>query len=245
MGRKHRREFSKAERTFFGGSSVATMKSALWSPLNTEPWCTVFCRLFDMAPHLGTFLILMKVSEKFKKMCLPWPRIWAGPCYRMPRYYIHETIRLFLVLVVFYQVWFQFWYAIGLVLVLGYGYKEHRVKRGDAGGNDSTRNQDEGDEAGGSGGDQDTNDNNAGALRRRFPTVNNNNTNNENDDDDVTAVKTTINPAMAMANLIRNANDVSMPPPSSALSPFARRPQIPCHISSAPNLRTDDFSDAE
>merc|ERR1712142_1122667 len=129
MGRKHRREFSKAERTFFGGSSVATMKSALWSPLNTEPWCTVFCRLFDMAPHLGTFLILMKVSEKFKKMCLPWPRIWAGPCYRMPRYYIHETIRLFLVLVVFYQVWFQFWYAIGLVLVLGYGYKEHRVKR--------------------------------------------------------------------------------------------------------------------
>jgi len=236
-----------------------------------------------MAPHLGTFLILMKVSEKFKKMCLPWPRIWAGPCYRMPRYYIHETIRLFLVLVVFYQVWFQFWYAIGLVLVLGYGYKEHRVKRniipatmlvmgvmfyvvcwcglfgrkqdgshaaaerGDAGGNESTRNQDEGDEAGGSGGDQDTNDNNAGALRRRFPTVNNNNTNNENDDDDddVTAVKTAINPAMAMADLIRNANDVSMPPPSSALSPSARRPQIPCHISSAPNLRTDDFSDAE
>ena len=48
---------------------------------------------------------------------------------QMPRYYIHETIRLFLVLVVFYQVWFQFWYAIGLVLVLGYGYKEHRVKR--------------------------------------------------------------------------------------------------------------------
>ena len=79
-------------------------------------------------------------------------------------------------------------------------------QRGDAGGNDSTRNQDEGDEAGGSSGDQDTNDNNAGALRRRFPTVNNNNTNNENDNDDVTAVKTAINPAMAMADLIRNAN---------------------------------------
>jgi len=244
-----------------------------------------------MAPHLGTFLILMKVSEKFKKMCLPWPRIWAGPCYRMPRYYIHETIRLFLVLVVFYQVWFQFWYAIGLVLVLGYGYKEHRVKRniipalmlvmgvmfyvvcwcglfgrkqdgshaaaqrGDAGGNESTRNQDNGDEAGGSGGDQDTNDNNAGGLRRRVPLVNNNNTNNENDDDDddddVTAVKTAITPAMAMADLIRNAKDVSMPPPSSTLSPSARLTQMkPCHISSAPNLsnlRTDadDFSDAE
>jgi len=234
-----------------------------------------------MAPHLGTFLILMKVSEKFKKMCLPWPRIWAGPCYRMPRYYIHETIRLFLVLVVYYQVWFQFWYAVGLVLTLGYGYKEHRVKRniipgtmlvmgvmfyvvcwcglfgrkqdgshaaaqrGDGGNNENTRNQDEGDEASGSGGDLDTNDNNAGALRGRIPTVNNN-SNNDNDDDDDTAVKTAINPALAMADLIRNANDVSMPPPSSTLSPSARRPQMmPYHISSAPNLRADDFSDAE
>lgn len=105
------------------------MGATIWSPLNTEPWCTVFCRLFDMAPHLGTFLILMKVSEKFKKMCLPWPRRWAGPCYRMPRYYIHETIRLFLVLLVFYQVWFQFWFAVSLVLTVGYGYPEHRIKR--------------------------------------------------------------------------------------------------------------------
>lgn len=101
----------------------------IWSPLNTEPWCTVFCRLFDMAPHLGTFLIFMKVSEKVKKMCLPWPRRWAGPCYRMPRYYIHETFRLFLVLLFFYQIWFQMWFAVSLVLTLGYGYPEHRVKR--------------------------------------------------------------------------------------------------------------------
>ena len=39
--------------------------------------------VFDMAPHLGTFLVLIKVSEKAKKMCLPWPRRWAGPCYRV------------------------------------------------------------------------------------------------------------------------------------------------------------------
>jgi len=105
------------------------MGGGIWSPLNTEPWCTVFCRLFDMAPHLGTFLILMKVSEKIKKMCLPWPRRWAGPCYRMPRYYIHETFRLFLVLLFFYQIWFQLWFAVSLVLTIGYGYPEHRIKR--------------------------------------------------------------------------------------------------------------------
>jgi len=101
----------------------------LWSPLNTEPWCTVFCRLFDMAPAIGTFLVLIKVSEKAKKMCLPWPRRWAGPCYRIPRYYIHETIRLFLVLFFYFQIWFQFWYAVSLVLILGYGFGENRVKR--------------------------------------------------------------------------------------------------------------------
>jgi len=105
------------------------MKGGLWSPLNSEPWCTVFCRLLDMAPHLGTFLMLIKVSEKAKKMCLPWPRRWAGPCYRMPRYYVHETFRLFLVLFFFFQVWFQLWYAVALVLTVGYGYSEHRVKR--------------------------------------------------------------------------------------------------------------------
>jgi len=104
-------------------------QQTLWSPLNTEPWCTVFCRLFDMAPHIGTFLVLIKVSEKAKKMCLPWPRRWAGPCYRMPRYFVHETIRLFLVLFFFFQVWFQLWYAIALVLTIGYGYPEHRIKR--------------------------------------------------------------------------------------------------------------------
>ena len=49
--------------------------------------------------------------------------------FQMPRYYIHETFRLFLVLLFFYQIWFQMWFAVSLVLTLGYGYPEHRVKR--------------------------------------------------------------------------------------------------------------------
>merc|ERR1719204_3028240 len=35
----------------------------------------------------------------------------------------------FLVLLFFYQIWFQLWFAVSLVLTIGYGYPEHRIKR--------------------------------------------------------------------------------------------------------------------
>jgi len=233
----------------------------IWSPLNTEPWCTVFCRLFDMAPHLGTFLILIKVSEKFKKMCLPWPRRWAGPCYRMPRYYVHETIRLSFVLIFFYQIWFQFWYAVSLVLTLGYGYSEHKVKRNyipvamlvigvasyvvcwcgmfgrkQDGSHAAAGRTDRGDKAK----NHDENENN------NVRAIINNNNNLDGGDDGCTDPNQTIPMRATRNNLISTAATTTTTTTASSINWEAAIPAPHC-ISSMPNLplTTGEFSDDE